>query len=119
MWFYFSFVLCKNTRDICFSCLYPYFDNCFRELVAELPFTLMHPKPESDPDRPSSSSGSHKSGSEVSNSTKENGGGTEAGGGNGGNGTNAPTAPGAAATGPAQGQEGGPLVDTNLIQLDT
>ena len=32
----------------------------FRDLVAELPFTLMHPKPLDDDDRPSSSS-SHKS----------------------------------------------------------
>ena len=40
----------------------------FRELVAELPFTLMHPKPLDD-DRPSSSS-SHKS---ESSNTKENG----------------------------------------------
>merc|ERR1712008_356818 len=33
------------------------------DLVAELPFTLMHPKPLEDYDRPSSSSGSHKSAS--------------------------------------------------------
>jgi beta-arrestin len=65
------------------------------ELVAELPFTLMHPKPEED--RPSSSSGSHKSEA----SAKENG--------------EEKTA----------SAEGGskvktePLVDTNLIQLDT
>merc|ERR1712061_773491 len=39
------------------------------DLVAELPFTLMHPKPLED-DRPSSSSGSHKSESSI---TKENG----------------------------------------------
>merc|ERR1711944_235878 len=37
------------------------------DLVAELPFTLMHPKPLED-DRPSSSSGSHKSESSI---TKE------------------------------------------------
>jgi len=65
------------------------------ELVAELPFTLMHPKPEED--RPSSSSGSHKSEA----STKENG------------------------DDKAATAEGGskptvdPMVDTNLIQLDT
>ena len=65
----------------------------FRELVAELPFTLMHPKPLDD-DRPSSSS-SHKS---ESSNTKENG---ESG---------------------SKGSDANvvdTLVDTNLIQLDT
>merc|ERR1719273_448339 len=61
------------------------------DLAAELPFTLMHPKPVED-DRPSSSSGSHKSESSV---TKENG-------------------ESAKATGVVDD-----LVDTNLIQLDT
>ena len=74
------------------------------ELVAELPFTLMHPKPEAEPDRPSSSSGSHRS--EVS--SRENGG--EAG---------AAAGAGANATDGAAAGEGGVLVDTNLIQLDT
>jgi len=63
------------------------------ELVAELPFTLMHPKPLDD-DRPSSSS-SHKS---ESSNTKENG---ESG---------------------SKGSDANvvdTLVDTNLIQLDT
>ena len=65
----------------------------FRELVAELPFTLMHPKPEED--RPSSSSGSHKSEA----STKENG---------------------EDKTASAEAKvTTDPLVDTNLIQLDT
>ena len=65
----------------------------YSELVAELPFTLMHPKPEED--RPSSSSGSHKSEA----STKENGEDKSA------------SAEAKATT--------DPLVDTNLIQLDT
>lgn len=64
-------------------------------MVAELPFTLMHPKPEED--RPSSSSGSHKSEA----STKENGD------------DKAATAEGGSK--PAVD----PMVDTNLIQLDT
>lgn len=64
------------------------------ELVAELPFTLMHPKPLED-DRPSSSSGSHKSESSI---TKENG-----------------------ESKPSQSEQKivDDLVDTNLIQLDT
>lgn len=67
--------------------------------MAELPFTLMHPKPE-DPygDRPSSSSGSHKSESTVPGES----GGAEASGG-------------------AAGKENGggdALIDTNLIQLE-
>lgn len=35
------------------------YDVCFSDLVAELPFTLMHPKPEDDPDnqRPGSAAG--------------------------------------------------------------
>ena len=69
---------------------------CFSELVAELPFTLMHPKPEED--RPSSSSGSHKS---EEASTKENG---------------------EEKTATAEGGSKAiaePMVDTNLIQLDT
>ena len=65
--------------------------NLSSDLAAELPFTLMHPKPVED-DRPSSSSGSHKSESSV---TKENG-------------------ESAKATGVVDD-----LVDTNLIQLDT
>ena len=86
-----------------------------RELVAELPFTLMHPKPD-DSDRPSSSSGSHKS--EMSG--KENGDAvgalaslstTAAASSSSGA---APTAASAAV--PAVTE---PEVDTNLIQLDT
>ena len=65
------------------------------ELVAELPFTLMHPKPEED--RPSSSSGSHKS----DTSAKENG--------------EEKTASGGGAENSAKDAS----VDTNLIQLDT
>ena len=67
----------------------------FRELVAELPFTLMHPKPEED--RPSSSSGSHKS----ETSAKENG--------------EEKSAVAEASSKPPVD----PMVDTNLIQLDT
>lgn len=65
------------------------------DLVAELPFTLMHPKPLDDDDRPSSSS-SHKS---ESSNKKENG---ESGS-------------------KDTGEQGvvDNLVDTNLIQLDT
>merc|ERR1719273_2906592 len=63
------------------------------DLVAELPFTLMHPKPEED--RPSSSSGSHKS--EASTITKETG------------------EPSTAKQGEQKIVED--LVDTNLIQL--
>lgn len=69
------------------------------DLVAELPFTLMHPKPLED-DRPSSSSGSHKSESSI---TKENG----------ESGTGKP----ASSSGEQKIVED--LVDTNLIQLDT
>lgn len=67
--------------------------SCTRDLVAELPFTLMHPKP-LDEDRPSSSS-SHKS---ESSTTKENG-----------------------ETAKLEKDEKivDNLVDTNLIQLDT
>jgi len=66
------------------------------ELVAELPFTLMHPKP-LDEDRPSSSSGSHKSESSITN--KENGDGSS--------------------SKPSSEQKiVDDLVDTNLIQLD-
>ena len=64
--------------------------------MAELPFTLMHPKPLDD-DRPSSSSGSHKSESSL---TKENGDST----------SNKPS---------AGDKVVDDLVDTNLIQLDT
>ena len=63
--------------------------------MAELPFTLMHPKPEEE--RPSSSSGSHKSEA----SAKENG--------------EEKTA--SAEGGSKVTKE--PMVDTNLIQLDT
>lgn len=64
------------------------------DLVAELPFTLMHPKPLDDDDRPSSSS-SHKS---ESSNKKENG-----------------------ESGSKDTEQGvvDNLVDTNLIQLDT
>jgi len=76
------------------------------ELPAELPFTLMHPKPD-DLDqtsiRPSSSSGSHKSETSV----RENG---DSGGGGG--------AVAAAAAAASSGHIE-PPVDTNLIQLDT
>ena len=73
-------------------------------MVAELPFTLMHPKPE-DPysDRPSSSSGSHKSESTAPGT----------GGGDSGN--------GGGAEGGSGGKENGggdALIDTNLIQLE-
>ena len=62
--------------------------------MAELPFTLMHPKP-LDEDRPSSSSGSHKSESSITN--KENG----------------------ESSKPSSEQKiVDDLVDTNLIQLD-
>ena len=71
-----------------------------RELVAELPFTLMHPKPDGY-DRPESSTGSHKS-EEV----RENGGSGDAVDG----GKSTATAKGAAHTDPP--------VDTNLIQLE-
>jgi beta-arrestin len=74
------------------------------ELVAELPFTLMHPKPD-ESERPSSSSGSHKSES----STKENG---ETSGA-----TTTTTKGEKEATSTAASTN--PLVDTNLIQLDT
>ena len=62
--------------------------------MAELPFTLMHPKPRDDDDRPSSSS-SHKS---ESSNKKENG-----------------------ESGSKDTEQGvvDNLVDTNLIQLDT
>merc|ERR1712083_356823 len=70
------------------------------DLVAELPFTLMHPKPLED-DRPSSSSGSHKSESSI---TKENG---ETSG----------KQPASSTSGEQKIVED--LVDTNLIQLDT
>ena len=63
--------------------------------LAELPFTLMHPKPEED--RPSSSSGSHKS----ETSAKENG------------------EEKAAAAEASSKPPVDPMVDTNLIQLDT
>jgi len=69
--------------------------NIYSELVAELPFTLMHPKP-LDEDRPSSSSGSHKSESSITN--KENG---------------------ESSSKPSSEQKiVDDLVDTNLIQLD-
>jgi len=70
------------------------------ELVAELPFTLMHPKPEEQYfDRPSSSSGSHKSESLAPQSSG--------------------SAAGAVAVGGKENGDGGVLIDTNLIQLDT
>ena len=69
-----------------------------RELVAELPFTLMHPKPD-EYDRPESSTGSHKS-EEV----RENGG--------------ADSVDGKAAKGSTAGGHSDPPVDTNLIQLE-
>lgn len=65
--------------------------------MAELPFTLMHPKPEDNgADRPSSSTGSHKSETAASSAA-------------------------AAPNAPAGSKENGEdvLVDTNLIQLDT
>lgn len=65
--------------------------------MAELPFTLMHPKPVED-DRPSSSSGSHKSEASI---TKENGNDSKA------------------ASGGGEQKIVDDLVDTNLIQLDT
>ncbi len=71
------------------------------DLVAELPFTLMHPKPLED-DRPSSSSGSHKSESSV---TKENGESSKA-------------VPASATSGGEQ-KIVDDLVDTDLIKLDT
>lgn len=74
------------------------------ELVAELPFTLMHPKPD-ESERPCSSSGSHKS----ETSTKENG-------------ETSSTAKGekeAALSTATTTTTTNPLVDTNLIQLDT
>lgn len=71
-----------------------------RELVAELPFTLMHPKPEEQYfDRPSSSSGSHKSESLAPQNTV--------------------LAAGALAVGGKENGDGDVLIDTNLIQLDT
>ena len=75
----------------------------FSELVAELPFTLMHPKPD-ETERPSSSSGSHKSES----STKENG--------ETGKGEKESAAASSSSTSQATTNV---LVDTNLIQLDT
>ena len=63
--------------------------------MAELPFTLMHPKPEDD--RPSSSSGSHKSEASAKENGEEKSANAEGGG-------KAPTEP---------------MIDTNLIQLDT
>lgn len=77
------------------------------ELVAELPFTLMHPKPD-DSDRPSSSSGSHKS--EIS--TKENGE-------NEGVSVTPTSATSAAAAAVSEKGNDATLLDTNLIQLDT
>ena len=79
------------------QCSLTYYINSiiYRELVAELPFTLMHPKPEED--RPSSSSGSHKS----ETSAKENG--------------EEKSAVAEASSKPPID----PMVDTNLIQLDT
>ena len=75
-------------------------NSLFRELVAELPFTLMHPKPEEQFfDRPSSSSGSHKSESLAPLSTG--------------------LAAGAVAIGDKENGDGDVLIDTNLIQLDT
>lgn len=71
--------------------------------MAELPFTLMHPKPEEQFfDRPSSSSGSHKSESLAPHST-----GLAAG------------AVAAVTVGGKENGDGDVLVDTNLIQLDT
>ena len=71
-----------------------------RELVAELPFTLMHPKPEEQYfDRPSSSSGSPKSESLAPQNTV--------------------LAAGALAVGGKENGDGDVLIDTNLIQLDT
>ena len=68
--------------------------------MAELPFTLMHPKPEEQYfDRPSSSSGSHKSESLVPQSTG--------------------LAEGAVAVSGKENGDGEVLIDTNLIQLDT
>ena len=68
--------------------------------MAELPFTLMHPKPEEQFfDRPSSSSGSHKSESLAPLS--------------------AGLAAGAVAIGGKENGDGDVLIDTNLIQLDT
>jgi len=70
------------------------------ELVAELPFTLMHPKPEEQYfDRPSSSSGSHKSESLAPQSSG--------------------SAAAAVTVGGKENGDGGVLIDTNLIQLDT
>ena len=66
-------------------------------MVAELPFTLMHPKPD-EYDRPESSTGSHKS-EEI----RENGGAGDA-------------VDGKAAKGGAGHTD--PPVDTNLIQLE-
>ena len=83
------------------------------ELVAELPFTLMHPKPDDSYDRPSSSSGSHKS--ELSG--KENGGAAGASTGAAATGGGSAASPDAAAA--AAGGDAQPAVDTNLIQLDT
>ena len=74
------------------------------ELVAELPFTLMHPKPD-ESERPPSSSGSHKSES----STKENGETAST--------TKEKAEKGESASTTAASTN--PLVDTNLIQLDT
>ena len=70
------------------------------DLVAELPFTLMHPKPVEE-ERPSSSSGSHKSESSI---TKENG-------------ETTGKQPASSTSGEQKIVED--LVDTNLIQLDT
>ena len=83
----------------------------YRELVAELPFTLMHPKPE-DYDRPDSSSGSHKSvdmGASSANpaSARENGSVADRG---------QPGSDSVDAAGAVGHTE--PPVDTNLIQLE-
>ena len=68
--------------------------------MAELPFTLMHPKPEEQYfDRPSSSSGSHKSESLAPQSSG--------------------SAAAAVTVGGKENGDGGVLIDTNLIQLDT
>ena len=70
------------------------------DLTAELPFTLMHPKPVEE-ERPSSSSGSHKSESSI---TKETGG---------------ESSSGKPATSSGEQKIVEDLIDTNLIQLDT